>query len=504
MSWPEPRRSSGILLHPTSLPGPYGIGDLGPTAFAWVDSLARAGQKWWQVLPVGPTGFADSPYQSPSAFAGNPNLLSPEWLVANHLATPEEAAAGELPGGDIDFPLVIPHKQRLVAVAWERFRAGDAGRFRTAFESFRTTHGWWLEEFALFAAVKQHFAGKPWWEWPAEVADREPSALRRIAADLADAIDAQRFAQFLFYRQWAELREHAAKLGVRLIGDLPLYVAHDSADVWANRSLFGIGPDRRPAAVAGVPPDYFSPTGQLWGNPIYDWDALRKTGFAWWIDRFRATMGLVDVVRFDHFRGVEAYWSVPAGDRTAENGQWVPGPAAELLEVLRSVTGALPIIAEDLGVITPDVDALRAAFALPGMRVLQFAFGGAVEDRFRPYRYDPNVVVYTGTHDNDTTRGWFEKLTAVERVDFERYAPEAASDPVRALIRLAWSSVADVAVVPFQDVLDLGSEARLNAPGTTSGNWRWRMSESALADVGWVQWLRELGETYGRCERREG
>jgi 4-alpha-glucanotransferase len=498
MPWPEPRRSSGVLLHPTSLPGPFGIGDLGPTAKDWVQTLARAGQRWWQVLPVGPTGYADSPYQSPSAFAGNPNLLSPEWLVENRLASASDSAACELPAGDVDFPAVIPRKQRLARVAWDRFRAGDAPQLRPAIEAFRASHGWWLEEYARFAAVKWHFDRKPWWEWPAELADRNETALARITADLADEIDGQRFEQFLFFRQWAELREYARKAGVRLIGDLPLYVAHDSADVWAGRELFGIGKDRKPAAVAGVPPDYFSPTGQLWGNPIYDWPAMQQTGFAWWIDRFRATLELVDVVRFDHFRGVEAYWSVPCGDPTAEHGTWVPGPGAELLQALHDATGSLPIIAEDLGVITPEVDALRAKFALPGMRILQFAFGGAVEDRFRPYCYEPGVVVYTGTHDNDTTCGWFDKLTAEERADFVRYAPEAAREPVKALVRLAWASVADTAIVPFQDILDLGSAARFNTPGTTSGNWRWRADPSALTDREWAIWLRELTQTYGR------
>jgi 4-alpha-glucanotransferase len=491
-------RSSGVLLHPTSLPGPFGVGDLGPQAHAWVDALARAGQGWWQMLPVGPTGYGDSPYQSPSTFAGNLNLLSPELLAADGLATPGDGDGCVLPGaGPVHYADVIPRKRRLVQRAWERFTAGDGPPLlRAEFAAFRETA--WLDEFARFMAIKDEYGGKPWWEWPAALAARQDAALRATSAELADDIDAHRFGQFLFFRQWRALRAHAHAAGVRVIGDLPIYVADDSADVWANPELFLLDAARRPRVVAGVPPDYFSATGQLWGNPIYDWDAHRTSGFAWWVNRVRAALQLFDLIRLDHFRGLEAFWAVPFGALTAANGTWMPGPGAALLGALRDQLGRVPIIAEDLGFITPEVDALRERFGLPGMRILQFAFGGAVEARFLPHGFTPNVVTYTGTHDNDTTAGWAEKLTAEERRQFARYAPESVGDPVRALLRLGWASVADLAIAPLQDLLGLGSEARLNTPGTTTGNWVWRVSDAALADRGWGEFLGEITEVYGR------
>lgn len=488
-------RSSGILLHPTSLPGPFGVGDLGPVAHAWVEALAKAGQRWWQVLPVGPTGYGDSPYQSPSTFAGNPNLVSPEVLAGWGLVTDAEVAACEVPPGPANYEAVIPRKRKLLRQAWERFRAGAAPALRTAAEA----RPWWLDDFALFMAVKDAHGGKPWWAWPAPLARRDPAALAAAREEFADEIAAHRFAQILFGAQWTDLRTYAHELGVKVIGDLPIYVAHDSADVWANPELFLLDADRNPVVVAGVPPDYFSATGQLWGNPLYDWDAHRRTGYKWWADRLGAALGMVDLVRLDHFRGIEGFWAVPVGDPTAERGEWRPGPGGELLEALRRQLGNLPIIAEDLGVITPEVDAIRERFGLPGMRILQFAFGGAVESRFLPHRFGPNVVVYTGTHDNDTTRGWFEGLNDVERSHLLRYVPDAAADPVRALVRLGWASVANLAVAPLQDLLDLGSEARINTPGTATGNWRWRLPGTRLEPGAWVGWLRELTETYDRA-----
>ncbi|MBX9585546.1 MAG: 4-alpha-glucanotransferase [Gemmataceae bacterium] len=492
-------RSSGVLLHPTGLPGPFGVGDLGPAGFAWVETLARAGQGWWQVLPVGPTGYGDSPYQSPSTFAGNLNLLSPELLGRDGLASAADVAACELPASDqADYEVVIPAKRRLVRAAWDRFRAGGPATFQAEFRQFRSERANWLDEYALFAAVKDAHGQKPWWEWPAPLAAHDDHALRAAADELADQIDAHRFGQFLFFRQWAALREYARGRGVKIIGDLPIYVAHDSADVWANPGLFALDPTRTPTAVAGVPPDYFSTTGQLWGNPVYAWDAHRRTGFAWWVERMRAALTLFDLVRLDHFRGLEAYWAVPYGDPTAAGGRWEPGPGAELLAAVRDRLGEVPIIAEDLGFITPGVEVLRTGFGLPGMRILQFAFGGAVELRFRPHRFDRNTVAYTGTHDNDTTAGWAAKLTPEERADFVRYAPEAAADPVRTLIRLGWASVADLVLAPVQDFLGLRSEARFNTPGTLSGNWRWRASAGQLAAGAWVEFLREITTTYER------
>lgn len=496
-------RSSGVLLHPTSLPTPFGIGDLGPRSHAWVDTLARAGQGLWQMLPVGPTGYGDSPYQSPSTFAGNLNLVSPELLAAEGLAGPGDVDGCRLPpAGPVRYTDVIPRKWRLVRAAWERFRAGDgSAALRAAFQAFRAAEAGWLDEFARFHAIKDEYGGKPWWEWPAPLASHDARALVATGERLVDEIDAHRFGQFLFFRQWSALRHHARANGVRVIGDLPIYVAHDSADVWANPELFALSPDRVPLEVAGVPPDYFSTTGQLWGNPVYAWDAHRRTNFRWWVERMRGATKLFDVIRLDHFRGLEAYWAVPFGDPTAERGVWRKAPGAELLAALRADLGDLPVIAEDLGFITPEVDALRERFALPGMRILQFAFGGAVEPRFLPHRFSRDVVAYTGTHDNDTTAGWVEKLTPGERAELNRYAPGAATAPVAALLRLGWASVADLVLAPLQDLLNLGSEARLNTPGTTTGNWLWRANERDIDSADWVTHLRELTEVYERTAR---
>jgi 4-alpha-glucanotransferase len=450
------------------------------------------------MLPVGQTGYGDSPYQSPSTFAGNLNLISPERLFQERLASQQTVSECEMPAGPVFFEEVGPRKRTLICRAWDRFQAGDANHLQSAFESFRAENAWWLEEFAVFASIKDSFGGEAWWLWPEPLAFHDAKELKAKSVKLAEEIDIHQFGQFLFFHQWRQLREHAQTAGIRLVGDLPIYVALDSVDVWAHPELFLLNERRMPKVVGGVPPDYFSATGQLWGNPIYDWEAMGKTGYSWWIQRLTAALRLFDLVRLDHFRGIEAYWAVPGEDQTSKHGQWVPGPRAELLEALRKALGGLPIIAEDLGFITPQVDALRQEFELPGMRILQFAFGGAVEPRFLPHRFDSNLIVYTGTHDNDTTRGWYEKLTAAERENYHRYVPHAKDDPVRALVRLAWSSVAKVAVVPLQDLLGLGSDARMNIPGTATGNWRWRMSDGDLKDVDWVRWLAELTETFER------
>lgn len=499
MSSPPPiARSSGILLHLTSLPGPFGIGDLGPVARKWLDSLAAARQRWWQVLPVVPTGYGDSPYQSPSTFAGNLNFLSPEVLAAEGLVSATEVERCELPPGPVNYAAVIPAKKELLTTAYARFRAGDAPALRGPFQQFCEQEAGWLNDYALFIAIKEHLGGIPWWQWPQPLAQREPDALHAIGAKLREAIETHRFGQFLFFRQWDQLRGYAHQRGIHLLGDIPIYVADDSADVWAHPDLFLLDENRRPLFVAGVPPDYFSSTGQLWGNPVYDWNAHRRTVYRWWVARLQATLKLVDLVRVDHFRGIEAYWAVPAGDATAENGRWVPGPRDELLDALRTALGQLPVVAEDLGFITPEVDELRERFHLPGMRVLQFAFGGEVEARFLPHRYSPNLLVTTGTHDNDTTRGWFEKLTADERRAYESYVPEAARDPVWALIRTGWASVANLAFAPLQDFLELGSESRLNTPGVGSGNWVWRATEAQITDRTWIDRLAEYTQIYER------
>jgi 4-alpha-glucanotransferase len=483
-------------LHPTSLPGPYGIGDLGPGAYRWISALAQARQSWWQVLPVGPTGYADSPYQSLSSYAGNTNLLSPDVMIAEHLLEASDVEGVSFPESAVDYDTVIAFKRRLERKAWERLPRASAS-LRADFDDFRQREAGWLDDFALFMALKEAHQGKAWSTWPGEYAQREPAALTRAAEQLQEPMNVQRFTQFLFFRQWQSLRDHALARRVGLIGDLPIFVAYDSADVWTHPELFELDAQRRPTVVAGVPPDYFAATGQLWGNPLFKWEALKQTGYAWWIERLRAALRMVDVIRLDHFRGFQAYWEVPAGAATAAEGRWAEGPGGELLTALHTALGGLPLIAEDLGFITPEVDALRERFSLPGMRILQFAFGGAVEPRFLPHNLRRNVVVYTGTHDNDTSLGWYAGLTEEERTRFLRYAPHADLDPAWSLIRLAWASVANCAIAPLQDILRLGRDARMNRPGTTGGNWRWRFRESQL-EATLLDRLAELTETYER------
>jgi 4-alpha-glucanotransferase len=479
----QPLRSAGILLHPTSLPSRGGIGDLGPAAYDWVDALARARQSCWQVLPLGPTGYGDSPYQSLSAFAGNPNLISPELLVREGLLQPADLDGRDWPADYVDFGPVIASKTQLTARAWDTFQAGAGGVLRPLFEEFRNGQASWLDDFALFISLKEAHGGGSWLDWPENLVLRDPSTLRQARQDLAAAMELHRFRQFLFDRQWRALKVYAHRQGIRLIGDVPIFVAGDSADVWTNPELFLLDERRRPTRVAGVPPDYFAKTGQLWGNPLYDWPEHQRTGYAWWTARLRAALKQVDLIRLDHFRGFEAYWEVPAGDPTAEKGRWVNGPGADLFRVLREALGSLPLIAEDLGVITPEVEELRLRLGLPGMRILQFAFGGAREDRFLPHRHERNTVVYTGTHDNDTTRGWYESLTEAEVRYLRAYAPSSDGDAAWDLIRLAWASVADYALAPLQDVLSLGSAARMNFPGVPSGNWRWRFRADMLTET---------------------
>lgn len=472
-------RSAGILFHPTSLPGPHGIGALGPAARDWVDFLATAGQKWWQILPLGPTGYGDSPYQCFSALAGNPFLIDLEALRAVGLLTDAELAV-DFPAEHVDFGPVIAFKNRALAQAWERFSAQPRGALRAEFEAFVAAEAGWLDDFALFMALKDANGGVSWQEWEPALRLREPAALAEARQKLHATIGLHQFRQFLFFKQWRAVKAYANERGVKLIGDVPIFVAIDSADVWSQPEYFQLDEQRRPLAVAGVPPDYFSATGQLWGNPLYDWEALAADRYAWWVRRLRATLEQVDLVRIDHFRGFEAYWKIPAGMPTAQVGAWTPGPGRALFDEIRAQLGDLPLIAEDLGVITPEVDALRHAAKLPGMRVLQFAFGGATEDRFLPHMYERDTVVYTGTHDNDTTRGWYEHITEPERDRVRRYLACDGRDVAWDMIRAAWMSVADLAVAPLQDVLDLGSAARMNTPGQPGGNWGWRLRPGQL------------------------
>jgi 4-alpha-glucanotransferase len=487
--------SSGLLLHPTSLPGPFGIGDLGPTAHAWVDTLARARQTWWQILPVGPTGFGDSPYQSFSTFAGSLNLISPDLLVRDGLLRPEDVGGHSFPDDRVDYMAVEPFKLGLVRQAWANFRSGWAGYLRDPYDGFLHERRAWVGDYALFMSIKEAHGGRPWYEWPSELRRREAS-LATARNDLADAVGAHLFGQFLFLRQWYELRRHARERGIRLIGDVPIFVSADSADVWAYPQGYLLDENLHPRVVAGVPPDYFSRTGQLWGNPHYDWEAMRQTGFAWWVARLRATLELVDLVRLDHFRGFLAAWQVKAGEQTAVKGEWVHGPGEELFALLRSDLGGLPFIAEDLGEITPDVYALRDALGLPGMKILQFAFDKPA-NLFLPHNYTANCVAYTGTHDNDTTRGWWATAPDNEKRYCRLYTGRDGSDIAWDLIRLAWGSVADVAIAPVQDILDLGTEDRMNLPGVGQGYWRWRMRPGAFDDRH-VERLTEMTEAYGR------
>jgi 4-alpha-glucanotransferase len=492
----NPARSSGILLHPTSLPGPYGIGDLGPVASNWVDALAQARQSWWQMLPLGPTGAGDSPYQSPSSFAGNPLLISPELLARDGLLSGNDTSATGFSRSEIDYAGVHRYKTYLLNRAWEAYNGGRGQGLRGAFDTFCSRETAWLEDYALFCALKDEQGGRPWYEWNPSLVQREDPALRAARDRLCDSIDRHRFTQFLFYRQLDALRTYAHSRGVKLIGDVPIFVSLDSADVWSQPELFRLDKNRRPTVVTGVPPDYFSETGQLWGNPHYDWQRMERDGFAWWVARLKATLRQVDLVRLDHFRGFAAAWEVPAGAKTAIKGEWVRGPGAKLLQALHRGLSGLPLIAEDLGVITPDVDALREEFDLPGMRVLQFAFDRP-SNRFLPHHYTSNSVVYTGTHDNDTMIGWYWSLDEGGRATVRRYFPWVGNDIAWEMIRIAWASVADYAIVPLQDVLTLGTEARMNYPGIPEGNWRWRFTEGQLT-AGHLDGLAELTAAYSR------
>jgi 4-alpha-glucanotransferase len=504
--FPSEYRASGLLLHVTSLPSPYGVGDLGSSAFSWIDRLHDAGQAWWQVLPLGPTGYGNSPYQSISSFAGNELLISPGSLISDGLIQAsdgdENEAQSQFSADAVNYDVVIPFKQRLLETAWGNFKAGQSSArdLAPAYNEFCASQAHWLEDYALFRALKAKYRGAYYLEWPAELVQRNPSALAEARQELASQIDQVRFAQFLLFRQTDQLKEHAHARGVSLIGDLPFFVSPDSSDVWANPELFLLDEQRRPRFVAGVPPDYFSAQGQLWGNPVYNWDALRSTGYRWCVDRLRALLAHVDVIRLDHFRGFAAAWHVPAGAPTAQFGQWVEGPGASFFQAVQTELGHLPFIAEDLGMITPDVVALRDQFRVPGTRVLQFAFDGHEDNPYLPHNFVHNTAVYTGTHDNATTRQWYEELPDYQRQNFWSYlkrAPGTPADAAPELMQLAWSSPAALAIAPLQDLLNLGSEARMNVPGRADGNWRWRVREDMLTTQAF-QWLQDLTDSSRR------
>lgn len=495
------RRQSGVLAHITSLPGPHGIGTLGEDARQFVQTLADAGQHYWQMLPVGPTGYRDSPYQSPSTFAGNPLLIDLNDLVADGLLQrPEIEQLTALPCHRVDFGELIPDKGRLLILAARRFlrRGGENG-----YDEFRQTP--WLDAYATYAAIKQSYRGRSWVEWERGLAMRVPAALARASARLAGRIEVERTIQYFFHRQWELLIEHAKSLGVALIGDLPIFVAHDSADVWSRPDLFHLGSGGRPTVVAGVPPDYFSATGQRWGNPLYNWDVHRSERYQWWGDRLRATFSRFDMVRIDHFRGFVAFWEIPAFEPTAVNGHWVDGPALELFTALQSRIGPMSIIAEDLGIITEEVTNLRRAFGFPGMRVAQFGFDEEMDTAIHhPANYPPDVVAYTGTHDNDTTIGWFwgnNQRHDRRRIDRNKRRLLALTgsrgDEINwDLIKAVFDSAAETAVVPIHDILGVGSEGRMNTPGKEEGNWIWRMTDRLSPEL--TERLRQATRASGR------
>ena len=495
-------RSSGVLVHPTSFPSRYGVGDLGDAAYRFVDFLVEARQSLWQILPLGPTGYADSPYQCFSAFAGNPLLISPDRLVAEgYLPGTAVSYVPPFPSEIVDYGPVIAYKTSLLTQAYEHFSANGTADQREAFAQFCTEHAHWLDDFALFMAVKNYHAdheGGVWNTWPTDIARREPQAMAHWSEKLAEAVNRHKFWQFLFFNQWLTLKQYANERGIQIVGDIPIFVAYDSADVWANPDLFFLHEDGSPQLIAGVPPDYFSETGQRWGNPLYRWARMAKQGYAWWVKRLQMTFTQADIVRIDHFRGFDAYWEIPAEEPTAMKGRWVKGPGADFFRQMREQLGDLPIIAEDLGVITPEVRFLRDHFDFPGMKILQFAFGGERNSDFLPHNFaTPNCVVYTGTHDNDTTIGWYNSANEWERDHIRRYLAVDGRNIAWDMIRLAWMSVADTAVATMQDLMQLGTEARMNFPGKTGGYWRWRYTPEMLRQ-NITHRLLELTELYGR------
>ena len=502
-------RAAGILLHPTSLPGRHGIGEIGPEAHRWLTHLHGMSQRLWQVLPLGPTGYADSPYQTLSTFAGNPMLISFESLLEEGLLL--ESDLGSFPVFPVDrveYGPVIAARVPILEKAARSFARRASAQLKAGLVRFEEEHHAWLDDYALFTTLKKHHGNGPWVEWPSPLVRREPKALQEARREHATGIRQAKILQFLFFHQWDALRREARARGVSIIGDVPIFVAHDSADVWCRPDLFYLGPDRHPTVVAGVPPDYFSTTGQRWGNPLYRWDAHENEGYAWWNSRLRSAFALYDIVRIDHFRGFAGYWEIPASEPTAVQGKWVAGPGRRVFDAARGVLGDMPIIAEDLGVITPDVEQLRDGLGYPGMRILQFAFGDDPKAAdFRPESYPKNCVVYTGTHDNDTTVGWYhsgpgkDSTRSAEQIERERHNVRTylrcdGSQIHWDLIALALRSPADTALYPLQDVLGLDSSSRMNVPGREGGNWSWRFS--------WDQLTPEIEQRLGRLTREAG
>ncbi|MBF0350410.1 MAG: 4-alpha-glucanotransferase [SAR324 cluster bacterium] len=494
------QRASGILVHPTSFPGKFGIGDLGSGAYRFMDFLARAKQSLWQILPIVPTSYGDSPYSGLSAFAGNPLLISVEILEKEgYIAAKSLEDTRDFPEDYVDYPRARAWKMELLEEAFANFSKHAKPQEKQDFESFCKLHQEWLEDFACYVPLKAEHHDQPWNAWTTALSLREPAALNKWKTKNEAKIEFQKFLQYQFFRQWKNLKTYANERGIRIIGDIPIFVAYDSADVWAKSNLFTLDSKGNSTVVAGVPPDYFSSTGQRWGNPLYRWDVMEKNGYQWWKDRIKCLLDLVDIIRIDHFRGFEAFWEIPATEPTAMNGKWVKGPGIRLFDALKNSMGKLPIIAEDLGVITPEVEALRDESGFPGMKILHFAFFNGKNNPYLPFQYDKNTVVYTGTHDNNTTRGWFREIGDEDRQRLNQYAGYEINEynVCEALIRMASASTSLTAIIPLQDVMNLGEQARMNYPGKAEGNWKWRYCDDMLTDS-LADWLAHITDIYQR------
>jgi 4-alpha-glucanotransferase len=491
-------RSSGVLLHPTSFLGPFGIGDLGPSAIHWLDFMDSAGLGIWQILPLNPTGYGNSPYQSFSAFAGNSNLISPILLVEDGLLPLEEIQEHpHFPSTRVAYLRVARWKKKILKIAYKNFRRTASSQLKEEFDTFCLAQSYWLKDFSTFMAVKDSFKQVAWNQWPDKFKRRDEDTLKNFAEKKPREVGLYDFIQFCFHRQWQRVHNYAKSKNIKIIGDMPIYVAYDSADVWTHPELFELDADFNPRLVAGVPPDYFSPSGQLWGNPLFHWPNHQKTGYQWWLQRVESLMQNVDVIRLDHFRGFSGYWEVEAGMSTAEKGRWVKGPGNSFLDALKHKFGILPIIAENLGVISTDVDELLQQFQLPGMRILQFAFGSDAHNPFLPHNFPSHCVAYTGTHDNPTIKGWYQHLTPEEAKFCRCYLNSQEKEIVWGMIKSVWSSVAEYAITPMQDLLELGNQARMNYPGTIEHNWCWRLNANDLNDK-LTKRIKEMNILYGR------
>ena len=494
-------RASGILLHPTSLPGKYGIGTLGKPALRFIDFLSKAKQQYWQMLPLGPTGFGDSPYQCYSAHAGNPDLIDLDLLVKNQLLAADDLSSlSHFDDGPVNYEMVQKARLPVLFKAFHTFTGTASDLDKLAYRNFLKGQSAWLNDYALFRAIKEDSGKLPWYNWVKDLKTRNPEALKAAEIRLAENIDFHKFLQFVFFKQWMSVKEYARKHKIKIIGDIPLYISPDCADAWSNPGEFEYDEELMPIRVGGVPPDYFSETGQLWGNPLFRWDVMKVNNYKWWMDRIRSNLMLYDVIRIDHFRGFAAYWAVPYSEETAVNGTWIPGPGKEFFHALQREFGKLPIIAEDLGVMTPDVEELRDSSGFPGMKILEFAFDSTEANDYIPYNYNKNCIVYTGTHDNDTVAGWFKIASETDRKQVLDYINCGEQDIHWSFVRLAWSTVANTAIVPMQDLLGLGSDARMNLPGTVGGNWKWRAKDNDFPDT-LANALAHLTTLYGRSKK---